>query len=152
MRFAYWINKATDTTRLYNTGFSLQQWFRERAWILRLYLYLACLVAKTSSRFSAENMRHEERLRVYVRKKRTEVMAVSAYSRFGLWHFLRSEWRLPADNLWRRVAGVEYSSTHSTTALDGGEWSTSHPSHCTVAQTNPASSVWPFLHCCFCLQ
>ena len=86
MRFAYWITKATDTPRIYIifTDFSLQQCLRERASILRLYLYLACLVAKTSSRFSAENMRHEERLMVYVRKKRTEIMAVSAYSYFGL--------------------------------------------------------------------
>jgi hypothetical protein len=86
MRFTYWITKATDTRPecIILSGFSLQQWLRERASVLRLYLYLAYLVAKTSSRFSAENMRHEERRRVYVGKKRTEEMAVSAYSRFGL--------------------------------------------------------------------
>ena len=45
MRFAYWINKATDTHSDYViiTAFPQQQWLRESAIILLSYLYcLSC--------------------------------------------------------------------------------------------------------------
>jgi hypothetical protein len=46
MRFACWITKATDTHSEYVIliAFSLQQWLRERASMLR-YTYIACLVS-----------------------------------------------------------------------------------------------------------
>jgi hypothetical protein len=47
MRFASWINKATDThthsEHVMLIAFSSQQWLRERASMLR-YTYVACLV------------------------------------------------------------------------------------------------------------
>jgi hypothetical protein len=45
MRFACWITKATDRHLEYVIliAFTRQQWFRERALILR-YTYIACLV------------------------------------------------------------------------------------------------------------
>ena len=46
MRFACWITKATDTHSecVILTAFPLQQWLRERASILRLYVQcLSCL-------------------------------------------------------------------------------------------------------------
>jgi hypothetical protein len=46
MRFACWITKATDTHSEYVilTVFSRQQWLRERASMLRLYVHcLSCL-------------------------------------------------------------------------------------------------------------
>jgi hypothetical protein len=42
MRFACRITKATDTLGICNTAFPRQQWFRERAAMLR-YTYIACL-------------------------------------------------------------------------------------------------------------
>jgi hypothetical protein len=45
MRFACWITKATDTHSEYVilTALTLQQWLRERASMLRLYVYcLSC--------------------------------------------------------------------------------------------------------------
>jgi len=45
MRFAYWINKATDTHSDYViiTALPLQQWLRESA-IMLLSYYIVCLV------------------------------------------------------------------------------------------------------------
>jgi hypothetical protein len=45
MRFAYWINKATNTHSEFVIlfVFPLEKWCRERAWMLRLYVYwLSC--------------------------------------------------------------------------------------------------------------
>jgi membrane-anchored protein YejM (alkaline phosphatase superfamily) len=53
LRIAYWITEATDTRRIYNTAFPLQQWLGERASVLTfirtlLVLLIACLVMQTS--------------------------------------------------------------------------------------------------------
>jgi hypothetical protein len=52
MRFACWINKATDThsERVIIISFPLQQWSRERASIIR-YTYIACLVTYNLEHF-----------------------------------------------------------------------------------------------------
>jgi hypothetical protein len=48
MRFASWINKATDTIRIFNTAFQRKQWLRERALIL--YLSARCLFCSNNHR------------------------------------------------------------------------------------------------------
>ena len=42
MRFATWINKATDTIRICNSAFQRKQWLRERALILHLSARCLC--------------------------------------------------------------------------------------------------------------
>ena len=46
MRIAYWITKSTHTR---NVAFPLQQLLHERASVLHLYTYFACLVFRESS-------------------------------------------------------------------------------------------------------
>ena len=51
MRIAYWITKATDTRAEYILliAFGRQQWIRERASALRIYVHcLACCVIRSS--------------------------------------------------------------------------------------------------------
>jgi hypothetical protein len=43
MRIVFWIPKATDTISICTTAFARQQWLRERASMLRLYIHcLSC--------------------------------------------------------------------------------------------------------------
>jgi hypothetical protein len=56
MRFVCWITKATDTHSEYVIliAFPLQQWLRERASILRLYVHcLSCFLTDTESVYCA---------------------------------------------------------------------------------------------------
>ena len=55
MRFAHWITKATDTHSEYViiNAFPGQQWLRERATMLRLYVHcLSCSLMEAANRES----------------------------------------------------------------------------------------------------